>query len=232
MSDNELLDKLPDTLPDDPMHWADAWLKEATAAGVRRNPNAMAIVSVGNSGQPSARMVLCKRFVPDPGYLVFYTNYGSQKAIEFDNNPKAAALFHWDSIGRQVRIEGLIVRSPTEESDTYFDSRDRGSQLGAWGSDQSKPIDSRAALVDQLRRRADALGLSLDEGEVREVEGTTPVIHRPPHWGGLRLWATAVELWVEGGDRIHDRGRWNREIVRSGKHSFTTTPWTSKRLQP
>lgn len=232
MSDNELLDRLPDTLPDDPMHWADAWLKEATAAAIRRNPNAMAIVSAAGNGQPSARMVLCKDFVPEPGYLVFYTNYRSKKAVEFSANPRASALFHWDAIGRQVRIEGLVVRSPDEESDAYFASRDWGSQLGAWGSDQSEPIESKNALVEQIRQRAKALGLSLGEGTTERVDAAVPTIRRPSHWGGMRLWATAVELWIEGGDRIHDRGRWTRDIVRTSEHGFTVTPWAGMRLQP
>jgi pyridoxamine 5'-phosphate oxidase len=232
LSDNELLDRLPERLPDDPMHWADAWLKEATAAAVRRNPNAMAIVSAAGNGQPSARMVLCKDFVPDPGYLVFYTNYRSRKAVELSANPRAAALFHWDAIGRQVRLEGLVVRSPEEESDEYFASRDWGSQLGAWGSDQSEPIESKAALVGQIRDRAKALGLSLGDEPSELSDGKVPPIPRPQHWGGLRLWATAVELWVEGVDRIHDRGRWTREIVRTSEHDFTVTPWSGARLQP
>ena len=232
MPENELLDRLPESLPDDPMHWADAWLKEATAAAVRRNPNAMAIVSAGRDAQPSARMVLCKDFVPDPGYLVFYTNYRSQKALELTENPRAAALFHWDTLGRQVRIEGLVVRSPEAESDAYFASRDWGSQLGAWGSDQSEPIRSKAALIRQIRSRAKTLGLSLGDGTGELLDDTIPVIERPPHWGGLRLWATAVELWIEGRDRIHDRGRWTREIVRTSEHEFNVTTWAGTRLQP
>ena len=120
MSTDETLNRLPDQLPDDPMHWADAWLKEAMASNVQRNPNSMTIVSVDDESQPSARIVLCKQFVPDPGYLVFHTNYRSRKSLELAGNPKAAAVFHWDSLGRQVRIEGLVVRSPEKESDDYF----------------------------------------------------------------------------------------------------------------
>ena len=214
------------------MHWADAWLKEAMAASVQRNPNAMAIASADKRGQPTARMVLCKDFVPEPGYLVFYTNYRSHKAVELSDNPRAAALFHWDALGRQVRIEGIVVRSPDEESDDYFASRHWGSQLGAWGSDQSEPIKSKAALVSQIRERAESLGLSLGKGTSELADGPVPTIKRPPYWGGLRLWATAVELWIEGRDRIHDRGRWTREIVRTSEHGFTVTPWQGERLQP
>jgi pyridoxamine 5'-phosphate oxidase len=223
---------LPADLPDDPMHWADAWLKEATAAAVQRNPNSMTIVSVNAEGQPSARVVLCKHLVPDPGYLVFYTNYHSRKGAELNANPKAAALFHWDALGRQIRIEGIVVRSPAEESDAYFAGRDWGSQLGAWGSDQSEPVESKAALVSQIRRRGSKLGLSLDAGTEMLTDDNVPHIQRPPHWGGFRLWATDVELWLEGADRIHDRGKWSRDIIRASGEKFTTTPWTSTRLQP
>lgn len=223
---------LPPRLPDDPMHWADAWLKEATTAAVQRNPNSMTIVSVGSDGRPSARVVLCKQFVPEPGYLVFHTNYQSRKGLELDANPKAAALFHWDSLGRQIRIEGIVVRSPPEESDAYFASRDWGSKLGAWGSDQSQPIESKDALVSQIQQRGAELGLSLESGTQNLSDGSVPHIERPPHWGGFRLWVTDIELWLEGADRIHDRGKWTRDIIQASEGRFTTTRWTSTRLQP
>ena len=154
MSDTKIFDRLPDELPSDPMHWADAWLKEALATKVQRNPNSMTIATVGPDAQPSARVVLCKDFVPDPGYLVFYTNYRSRKSVDLEANPYAAALIHWDALGRQIRIEGTAVRSPAEESDAYFATRDWGSKLGAWGCDQSKTIASHDELVNQIRRRA------------------------------------------------------------------------------
>lgn len=232
LSETSTTSGLPADLPADPMHWADAWLKEAEAAAVQRNPNSMTIVSVADDGQPSARVVLCKHFVPDPGYLVFYTNYKSRKGHELDKNPKAAALFHWDALGRQIRIEGLVVRSPAAESDAYFASRGWGSQLGAWGSDQSEFIESKDALVSQIQHRGTELGLSLKAGTQQLADGSTPQISRPPHWGGYRLWATDVELWLEGADRIHDRGKWSRKLVRASEDSFTTTPWTGIRLQP
>jgi pyridoxamine 5'-phosphate oxidase len=232
LTENEALDRLPHSLPNDPMHWADAWLKEATAANIRTNPNSMTIASVGPDDQPSARVVLCKNLVPDPGYLVFYTNYRSRKAQELARNPKAAALFHWDALGRQVRIEGLVVRSPEAESDEYFASRDWGSQLGAWGSDQSEPIPSKDALVRQIRERGAALGLSLSDGTQSLTDENIPPIARPAHWGGFRLWANAIELWISGTDRIHDRGRWTRDIMRTSGDKFTTTPWVGSRIQP
>lgn len=232
MSDTSNATGLPVNLPSDPMHWVDAWLKEAEAAAVQRNPNSMTIVSVGKDGQPSARVVLCKQVVPEPGFLVFYTNYNSRKGRELTANPKAAALFHWDALGRQIRLEGVVVPSPADESDEYFASRHWGSQLGAWGSDQSATIPSKDALVAQIQQRGADLGLSLTAGTQELAAGSATHIDRPPHWGGFRLWVTNVELWLEGADRIHDRGRWTREIIRSSENHFTTTRWTSTRLQP
>lgn len=232
MTDAESVSRLPDTLPADPMHWAAAWLKEAMARSVQRNPNSMTVASVGEEDQPSARVVLCKDLVPDPGYVVFHSNYRSRKAREFAQNPKAAALFHWDALGRQVRIEGIVLQSPEDESDSYFASRGWGSQLGAWGSDQSEPIHSKDALVAQIRQRGAALGLSLGADTRELTDGRIPAIERPPHWGGFRLWASAIELWLEGADRIHDRARWTRQLLRASEHTFTVTPWSGTRLQP
>lgn len=225
-------DRLPAELPRDPMALADDWLKEAAELGVQRNPNAMTLASVNAQGCPSARVVLCKAFVPEPGYLVFYTNYQSRKAEELTANSNAAALFHWDGLGRQIRIEGEIVRSPDAESDAYFATRDWGSQLGAWGSDQSRPTASRDALVQQIQARGQELGLSLQDGTQELTTDDTPKIDRPPYWGGFRLWATSVELWVEGADRVHDRGAWTRSIESRSEQEFTMSEWTSTRLQP
>ncbi len=232
MKDEIFAHRLPDDLPSDPMHWADAWLKEAIATKVQRNPNSMTIASVDPASQPSTRVVLCKDFLPDPGYLVFYTNYRSKKSIDWTTNPSAAALLHWDALGRQIRIEGMIVRSPEEESDAYFATRDWGSQLGAWGSDQSEPIATHEALVSQIRQRASDLGLALGADAQTLKDNNIPEIARPAHWGGFRLWATAIELWIEGKNRIHDRARWQRDVVRASEHKFSTTPWAGVRLQP
>ena len=134
MTNPYLAPTLPDDLPDDPMSWAAAWLEEATVQAVQRNPNSMTLVTVSDSDQPSARVVLCKDFVADPGYVVFYTNYKSQKVADIQTHPKVAATFHWDALGRQIRLEGIAVNSPEKESDDYFATRDWGSQLGAWGT--------------------------------------------------------------------------------------------------
>lgn len=232
MGKSKYADRLPDELPADPMHWADAWIKEATARKVQRNPNSMTVVTVDAHSNPSARVLLCKEFVPDPGYLVFYTNYNSRKVKELEQCAKVAAVFHWDALGRQIRIEGLAVRSPEAESDAYFKTREWGSQLGAWGSDQSDVLESRQALIEQLRERAARLGLSLSDDLQSLTAEEQPTIERPPHWGGIRIWASAIELWIEGKDRIHDRGAWTRELVKASEHAFNTTPWVGRRLQP
>lgn len=226
-------DRLPDRLPDDPMRFADAWLKEAIANAGVRNPNSMTLATVGRDGQPSARVVLCKLFVPDPGYLVFYTNYRSRKGRELAANPRVAATFYWDNLGLQIRLEGPAVRSPEAESDSYFLTRDRGSQLGAWGSDQSEAIASHDALVLQIRERAAQLGVTFNEDQRgRALPDDGPAIARPPHWGGVRVWVGTIELWVEGRNRIHDRAAWRRDLVRADEHTFSVSPWTGTRLQP
>ncbi len=227
-----LAHQLPEALPGNPLHWAAAWLEEAARQGIQRNPNSMTLATVGIDLKPSARVVLCKDFVPDPGYLVFFTNYQSRKVAELRANPQVAATFHWDALGRQVRIEGTAVFSPAGESDAYFATRDRGSQLGAWGSDQSAPLASREALLQQLRERAARLGLNVSDDlqSIDSVDGSA--IPRPDHWGGVRVWASAVELWIEGRDRIHDRARWQRTLDGNTGHECVAGPWEGGRLQP
>ncbi len=232
MADPYLTATLPQPLPDDPMHWADAWLSKAIEDPVRRNPNSMTLATVDPEGRPSSRVVLCKRFVPDPGYLVFYTNYNSRKSAELDANPRVSVCFHWDAIGRQVRLDGIAVVSPAEESDAYFQSRYWGSQLGAWGSDQSEHIVSREALLDQIRGRARELGIPVSEDLKDLVEPYSETIARPLHWGGYRIWPDSAELWLEGRDRIHDRARWTRTLDPADEHSFVCGPWAGTRLQP
>lgn len=232
MSKSRTMDHLPDELPGDPMHWADAWIKEATAGEIQRNPTSMTLATVDADARPSARVVLCKEFIPDPGYLVFYTNYRSRKVRQIEQCDRVAVVFHWDALGRQIRIEGQAVRSPETESDAYFRTRDRGSQLGAWASDQSEVIESRDALMRQLEDRAGNLGLSVPEDLQSPGKTGQKQLPRPPHWGGIRVWASSVELWIEGKDRIHDRGFWTRELVRASEYTFNTTPWIGRRLQP
>ncbi|SRR5579871_59265 len=224
---------LPDPLPAEPLATANAWLEEATRGRVQPNPNAMVLATVGGGGQPSARIVLCKEIVATPGYLVFYTNYESHKGRELAEHPRAALLFHWDALHRQVRVEGPVVRSPPAESDAYFASRPWPSRVGAWASAQSRPVASRAQLLEQLvaagrRLGTPAVGPGGDPADAaREV-----VVPRPPHWGGYRLWAEAVELWVEGAHRLHDRARFTRTLAPGAAEAFAPGPWRAVRLQP
>jgi len=220
---------LPDPLPAEPLEVAASWLAEATRRKVQPNPNAMVLATADASGQPSARLVLCKQISPEPGFLTFYTNYRSRKGRELTDNPQAAIVMYWDALHRQVRVEGRIVQVEAAESDAYFASRNWQSRLGAWASEQSQPIGSRTELLGKVAKAALRLALPVPADEQQQDPGLH--IARPPHWGGYRLWATAVELWVEGSARIHDRARWQRILTpRAG--GFDAGPWSVSRLQP
>ena len=228
---------LPEPLPPDPLVILDHWMTEALQKRLQPNPNSMVLATVGQEGEPSARVVLCKGVVPQPGYVVFYTNYHSLKGRQLAANPRAAALIHWDHLHRQIRLEGPIVQSPPGESDTYFASRPWQSRLGAWASEQSEPVQSRAQLKSAVEAAAKRFGTPVPESTAAATAGDMPV-PRPPHWGGYRLWIEKIELWVEGAGRIHDRARWVRNLSAhpdKGGHpeaAFETGPWTATRLQP
>lgn len=224
--------RLPDELPENPLPLAREWFDYAQQSAQQRNPNAFSLATVNERGAPAARIVLCKEFDGDPGFLVFYTNYESAKGQAIAANSQVAAVMHWDALGRQLRVEGVAVKSPPAESDAYFASRGWGSQLGAWGSDQSRPLASRADLVRQIRSRAGELGIELGADTNTLSGDSAPTIPRPPHWGGYRIWPSALELWLEGADRIHDRARWERKLTPRDEHSFACGPWASSRLQP
>ncbi|MFT3907177.1 MAG: pyridoxamine 5'-phosphate oxidase [Steroidobacteraceae bacterium] len=221
---------LPDPLPANPLEVALAWLDEAARRKAQPNPNAMVLATATPQGVPSARVVLCKEIRPEPGYLTFYTNYLSRKGAELTANPRAAVVMHWDQAHRQLRIEGHIVKTSAAESDTYFASRNWKSRIGAWASQQSQPVASRAELIAQVAKAALKLALPTPRDDGNEPDPGTR-IPRPPHWGGFHLWADAVELWVEGSARIHDRARWTRTLTAAGD-SFTASAWSVTRLQP
>lgn len=221
---------LPDDLPRDPLPMLEAWLAEAERRSAQPNPNAMSLATVDARGRPAARIVLCKSLIVKPGYLVFYTSYRSRKGIELEANPRAAAVMHWDTLGRQVRIEGPVLRSPAAESDAYFASRSWRSRLGAAASAQSRPVRSRQAMLERVRMKAAELGIAdLDSLPRMDV---LPDIRRPDDWGGYRLWIDCVELWVAGPARVHDRARWSRSLEPGGPGDFQPGPWAAGRLQP
>ena len=211
------MSSLPSKLPEDPFALFEAWYRSALEDKVQPNPDAMVVATSTSDAGPSARVVLCRKLIADPGYVVFFTNYESRKGRELEQNPRAAAVLHWDTMGCQVRLEGPVVRSPASESDEYFAGRALDSRIGAWASLQSQPLDSRATLLKRVAAETARFGTR---------------VPRPPHWGGLRLWPAAVELWVEGRFRIHDRARWTRTLTASGPSEFDTGPWTSTRLFP
>jgi len=221
---------LPDDLPESPMPIARAWYDEAHERRAQPNPNAMTLATIDPDGRPSARIVLAKSFEADPGAVVFYTNYASRKGEALGAHPRAALVFHWDSMGRQIRFEGPVTRVSEAESDAYFNSRHWSKRVGAWASDQSRPIGSRAAMMEQLAERMIDLGVPLDGlgDESAEVDLDVP---RPPHWGGYRLWVEWAELWIESPARVHDRARWTR-VLTTERDGFELGPWSATRLQP
>ena len=215
---------LSDPLPHEPLELAAEWLAQAWRERAEPNPNAMALATTTASGVPSVRIVLCKEITARPGYVVFYTNYRSRKGRELEGNPRAAAVLHFDAQHRQVRIEGVVEFTPEADSEAYFQSRALASRVGAWASAQSEPVSSRTELLAKVDSAARRFGVSSQHSEAH--------VPRPPHWGGYRLWAEAVELWVEGEARIHDRARWSRPLHRDQSGHFAPGRWSATRLQP
>lgn len=178
----------------DPMTVFDAWMAEARASEIN-DSNAMALATVGADGQPSVRMVLLKGHGPDG--FVFYTNQNSRKASQLSANGRAALLFHWKSLRRQVRVEGPVSPVSAAEADAYFASRARDSQLGAWASLQSETLADRATFEARF-----------EEFRSRYEGGDVP---RPPHWGGYRVTPERIELWEDRAHRLHHRRLFLRE---------------------
>jgi pyridoxamine 5'-phosphate oxidase len=192
----------------DPIRQFLAWLDEARAAQPE-DFTTMTLATAGREGQPSARVVLLKG-VDERGF-VFYTNYGSQKAREMEENPRAALVFYWPAFDRQVRVEGTVERATREESETYFRSRPLGSRLGAWASPQGEVIASR----EELER-------AVEEAARRFADGDVPL---PEHWGGYRVRPESIEFWQGRESRLHDRLRYRRDLSGDGG-------WTIERLAP
>lgn len=189
----------------DPFAQFDAWFREAREAEPS-NSNAMTLATVSSAGRPSTRVVLLKDH--DPQGFVFYTNFNSQKGQELLANPHASLCFYWKSLDRQIRIEGVARPVADEEADAYYASRPRGSQIGAWASEQSRSIASRELLEERV------------EELTKKYEGAD--IPRPPHWSGFRVVPDRIEFWTNRESRLHDR----EVFLRDG------AAWTALRLQP
>ncbi len=189
----------------DPVVQFHAWFQDAIDAGLHE-PNAMILATATGEGKPSARTVLLKGY--DERGFVFYTNYEGRKAGELETNPECALLFYWGELERQVRVEGTVSRISEQESDEYFASRPRGSRLGAWASQQSRPVEDRSVLEERVRALE-------TEYEGREIP-------RPPFWGGYRVEPEEIEFWQGRESRLHDRLVYRRE----------DGAWRIERLQP
>lgn len=221
---------MPDPLPANPLELAAGWLDQARIDADQPNPNAMVLATVDGTGQPSARVVLCKEIDARLGQILFYTNYHSRKGRELEANPRAAVVFHWDHRHRQVRAEGRVEPLAAAENDAYFQTRPWQSRIGAWASQQSQPVASRSALGRNVAAAAHRFGIDYDGPGSKEPAHVAVEVPRPAHWGGYRLVVEALELWVEGEFRIHDRARWTRR-AHSGS-AGSAAGWTVTRLQP
>lgn len=194
------------TVHPDPFVQFSAWFEAASKANFEE-PNAMAIATVDSTGKPSLRMVLLKSY--DEHGFVFFTNYNSQKGRDLTQNPRAALLFWWDKMDRQIHVEGEVETISEQESSEYFNSRPRGSQLGAWASNQSAVIAGREVLVNRIEQLS------------KEYEGRE--IPRPPHWGGYRVKPLVFEFWQGRPNRLHDRLQYRK---------LTDGSWIIERLSP
>lgn len=191
---------------DDPFRIAQRWLGEAEADELN-DPSAIALSTVDSNGMPNARMVLLKDI--EDAAFVFYTNYDSAKAQELDQAGKAAFVMHWKSLRRQVRVRGHVTREDGAQADAYYKSRSLKSRLGAWASEQSRPLAGRTTLMAEVAK-------------ITAQHGTNP--SRPPFWGGYRITPVEIEFWADGAFRLHDRFVWRR--------SEPAQPWVIQRLCP
>jgi pyridoxamine 5'-phosphate oxidase len=192
---------------EDPFALFEAWLADAKAKEIN-DPNAMALSTADAQGYPDVRMVLLKDF--DKEGFVFYTNTGSAKGLQLKDNARAALCFHWKSLRRQVRVRGEVSKVSDDEADAYFRSRARDSRIGAWASEQSRPLESRFALEKAVAGYAAKFNI-----------GAVP---RPPHWTGFRIAPVHMEFWRDRAFRLHDRLVFDRTEVSAG--------WTTSRLYP
>ena len=194
-----------DELNTDPFLLFNQWFEEAKQNEIN-DPDAIALASVNADSMPSVRMVLLKEVLPEG--FVFYTNYNSRKSGELLSTGKAAFVVHWKSLRRQIRVTGCVEQVPDAQSDAYYKTRSRGSRVGAWASQQSQPLQTRAELA----------------AAVSKIEETYPdEVPRPPHWGGFLIRPVEIEFWADGDFRLHDRFRFTLDA--NGQ-------WIAQRLYP
>ena len=191
---------------DDPFEIAKGWLVEAEQSEIN-DPNAMALSTVDADGLPNARMVLLKG-ITETGFW-FFTNYESKKGQELAHNSKAAGVLHWKSLRRQLRVRGNVIKEAGPEADEYYATRSLKSRLGAWASEQSRPLKSRTDLMAKVAK-------------ITATKGPSP--SRPPFWGGFRIEPVEIEFWADGAHRLHDRFVWRRKAVEN--------KWEISRLNP
>lgn len=190
----------------EPFSIARRWQNEAIKAEASY-PDAIALSTVDETGMPNTRIMLLKA-IEDDGF-VFFTNYQSRKGQELDSAGKASFVMHWKSLGRQIRVRGLVSKENADASDAYYATRPLGSRIGAWASRQSQPLASRQFLMDAVK-------------SAETTYGDNPP--RPPHWGGYKIAPLEIEFWADGEFRLHDRFRWTRSSV--------TADWATQRLNP
>ena len=191
---------------DNPFEIARAWLTEAEETELN-DPNAIALSTVDADGMPNVRMVLLKEI--EDGAFVFFTNYESAKGQELEQSGKAAFVLHWKSLRRQIRVRGHVTREDGPQADEYYHSRSLKSRLGAWASRQSRPLQSRSALMAEVAK-------------ITATKGPNP--DRPPFWGGFRIVPSEIEFWADGAFRLHDRFVWRRNAP--------DDEWSVVRLNP
>lgn len=215
---------LPDPLPEEPVSILRSWMLEAAEKNAMVNPDAMTLATADESGRPSARIVLAKEIDPARGAVVFFTNRESHKGRELRVNPRAALVFFWDALHLQGRVEGPVLPVTDAESDEYWKSRWVISRVSAWVSQQSRPLGSREEILRKVEEAAVRFGVPADGSSDADIP-------RPHNWGGYRVWAERVELWIGQPGRVHDRGLWARTLHREGG-GYRGGQWTSTRLQP
>lgn len=224
---------LPTPLPAEPFGLFKEWFDDEVARARTPNPNAMSVATLDADGTISNRIVLCRGIDVAGGAITFFTNYRGRKGRALLATRVASLCWHADQADRQARFEGPVVQTTPAESDAYFRSRRWESRLSAWVSDQSEPIASREALLAKLPGVLATLGLRAEELIAR---GNQVEIPRPPHWGGFRLVARHVELWLGGPGRLHDRATWTREVAALAPGEAAVRilgpAWRATRLQP